>query len=239
MYLENVIVDARNPQRLGRFWEAALGAEGLTDAPEGYETRLSLMDGFTLDFGFPRVPDPSPGPARLHLDLAPGPDQAATVRRLLDLGASHLDIGQGDVPWVVLADPEGHPFCVLEDREVYRGTGPVAALVLASADPVRDGRFWSWLTEWDSVPDLRLRTVRHPSGRGPHLELVPETAPAGQEKNPLHLDVRLEAGDDPDDVGAAIIARGGRALDPGWGDLPWRVYADPSGNEFCVLPSRE
>lgn len=237
MYLENVIIDARDPQRLGRFWETALGAVGLTDAPEGYETRLNLTDRFTLDLGFPRVPDPSPGPARLHLDLAPGPDQAVTVDRLLDLGASHLDIGQGDVPWVVLADPEGHPFCVLDEREVYRGTGPLAALVLASADPERDCGFWSWLSGWDTVPDRRPRTVRHPSGRGPHLEFVPEAAPAGEAKNPLHLDVRLEDGDDPDDVRAAIVARGGRALEPGWGELPWRVYADPSGNEFCVLPA--
>ncbi|MCM3659903.1 hypothetical protein M3148_02665 [Georgenia satyanarayanai] len=77
----------------------------------------------------------------------------------------------------------------------------------------------------------------YPSRRGPLLELWPEPAPKGDAKNRIHLDVRLEPGDDVDAVAAGIIARGGRELGPGWGDLPWRVYADPSGNELCVLPA--
>jgi hypothetical protein len=52
---------------------------------------------------------------RFHLDLAPypGDDQAAEVARLRALGATDADVGQGDVPWTVLADPEGNQFCVL------------------------------------------------------------------------------------------------------------------------------
>ena len=48
------------------------------------------------------------------LDLAPAPigGQAAEVERLLSLGARRIDIGQGDVPWVVLADPDDNEFCV-------------------------------------------------------------------------------------------------------------------------------
>ena len=52
---------------------------------------------------------------RLHFDLAPD-DQAGEVARLLALGARRIDIGQGTVPWVVLADPEGNEFCVLPPR---------------------------------------------------------------------------------------------------------------------------
>jgi hypothetical protein len=56
---------------------------------------------------------------RLHLDLAPfaGDDQTAEVARLEGLGATRVDVGQGDVPWVVLADPEGNEFCVLTSRD--------------------------------------------------------------------------------------------------------------------------
>ena len=72
----------------------------------------------------------------------------------------------------------------------------------------------------------------------PLLELCPESAPKGTTKNRLHLDIRLEAEDDPDDVATSIAARGGRELPPQWGELPWRHHADPSGNEFCVLPAR-
>src|SRR4051812_7304127 len=113
MFLENIVIDAVEPQRLGRFWEAVLGTERLTDVPEGFETRLAVEGGPVLDLCFPRVPEPVSVPPRLHLDLSGGVHLAAEVERLLGLGARHLDLGQGDVPWVVLADPEGNPCCVI------------------------------------------------------------------------------------------------------------------------------
>ena len=50
-----------------------------------------------------------PGARWLGLDHRDNP-------RLLDLGARHADVGQGDASWVVLADPEGNEFDVLADR---------------------------------------------------------------------------------------------------------------------------
>ncbi len=237
MYLENVVFDAVDPQRLGRFWEAVLGCERLTDAHEGFETRLTVEGGPVLDLCFQRVSRPPDDPLRLHLDLIGADRQAEQVDRVLGLGARHLDIGQRDAPWVVLADPEGNPFCVMEDRAEYTDTGPIAALPLDSADPDRDAEFWSWLTGWTGVTSVAPRALRHPSARGPLLELCREAGPKGAAKNRLHLDVRLETGDDPDGVAAGITERGGRELHPDWGQLPWRHYADPSGNEFCVLPA--
>lgn len=240
MYLENLVVDSVDPQRLGRFWEAVVGGERLTDAPGIFETHLAVDGGPELDLCFQPVADPPQDPPRLHLDLAGGSRQAEEVERLIGLGARRLDIGQGDVPWVVLADPEGNACCVLEERAEYADSGPLAALVLRSADPARDAGLWSWLTGWTETTssDPGSRSLRHPSSRGPLLELLPEQAPKGPAKNRLHLDVRLEAGDDPDAVGAGIAERGGRELHLGFGDLPWRHFADPSGNEFCVLPAR-
>ena len=49
---------------------------------------------------------------RLHLDLRPA-GQSAEVARLEELGARQVDVGQGDVSWVVMADPEGNEFDVL------------------------------------------------------------------------------------------------------------------------------
>ena len=171
-------------------------------------------------------------------DLRGGADQEEIAQRLRELGASDLDIGQGEVPWIVLADPEGGAFCVMEEREAYVGTGPIAALPLDSADPSRDAAFWAWLSGWTPAPGVAPRTLRHPSGRGPLLELCPEPAPKQPgSKNPIHLDVRLEPDDDPDAVAAGISARGGEEFFPDWGELPWRVFRDPSGNEFCMLPA--
>ena len=243
MYWENVVVDAVDPQRLGRFWETVLGGTTLTVEPGLLETRVSVDGGPTLDFCFQRVPEPPSEPQRLHLDLRGGDQQAEVVERLQGLGATHLDIGQGDVPWVVLADVEGNPFCVMEARSSYVDTGPVAALPLDSADPDRDAAFWSWLTGWTPAEGAGLVALRHPSRRGPLLELCPEQAPKGPfpaEKNRMHLDLRLEPGDDADAVAAGISQRGGREVfHPDWGDLPWRFFLDPSGNDFCVLLARD
>jgi Glyoxalase-like domain len=237
MYLENIVVDAVEPQRLGRFWEAALSTERLTDEADGFETRLTVDGGPVLDLCFQRVPEPASQQPRLHLDLLGGTRQNQEVERLLELGARHVDIGQRDVPWVVLADPEGNPFCVMEERAAYTGTGPIAALPLDCAEPDRDATFWAWLTGWTDAAGVAPRTLRHPSMRGPLLELCPESTRKGRAKNRLHLDVRLEAGEDADRVAADIAERGGRAFFPDWGELPWRTYLDPSGNEFCVLPA--
>lgn len=238
MYLENLVFDALEPQRLGRFWEAVVGAERLSDDADALETRLTVEGGPVLDLCFQRVPKAPTNEPRLHLDLLGGARQGEVVDRLIELGARRLDIGQGDVGWVVLADPEGNACCVMEEREEYADTGPIAALPLDSGDPERDADFWAWLTGWVDVSGVAPRTLRHPSLRGPLLELCPESAPKTAAKNRLHLDVRLEAGEDPDDVAASIVERGGRELHPEWGaGLRWRLYADPSGNDFCVLPA--
>ncbi len=66
---------------------------------------------------FAHVPEGKTVKNRLHLDVNPTDrEQDAEVRRLLDLGARHADVGQGDESWVVLADPEGNEFCVLAGR---------------------------------------------------------------------------------------------------------------------------
>jgi len=240
MYLENLVVDAHDPRALGRFWEALLGAgPALTDEPDAYETRLTVPDGLVLDLCFQRVPEPVRPAPRLHLDIRGGARQAEVVQRALELGAGHLDIGQGDVPWVVLADPEGNPFCVMEGRPEYTTSGPIAALPLDSADPARDAAFWAELSGWQPVSSAMPAALQHPSGRGMLLELCPEPAPKAEgAKNRLHLDIRLERGEDAEAVAARVVELGGRALDPGWGELPWRVMTDPSGNEVCLLPAR-
>jgi Glyoxalase-like domain len=240
--LENIVWDARDPHRLGRFWAAALGAEPITNEPDAVEARIRLTDDFFLDLCFQRVARPSASPARLHPDLSGGARQQEVVQRLLDLGAERADIGQGAVPWVVLTDPEGNAFCVMDDREVYRDTGPIAALPLDSADPDRDAAFWTAITGWMPCAETAgaatpgaatpgAATLRHPSGVGPLLALCHEPEPK-RGKNRLHLDVRRDAGDDH--IVERVLDWGATPL-PDPSDLPWLVFTDPSGNEFCIL----
>jgi predicted enzyme related to lactoylglutathione lyase len=239
MYLENLAIDARDALVLGRFWEALLGGVTLTDEKDLFETRITVPDGPALDLCFQNVPEPRLPHPRLHLDVAGGARQAEVVQRALDLGATHLDIGQHDVPWVVLADPEGNPFCVMEERPEYATSGPLAALPLDSADPARDAAFWAELSGWQPVSSAMPAALRHPSGRGVLLELCQEPSPAPPGlKSRLHLDIRLETGDDEDAVLARVVELGGREFDAEWGELPWRVVTDPSGNVLCLLPAR-
>jgi hypothetical protein len=66
---------------------------------------------------FARVPEGKVVKNRLHIDVNPTDrEQDEEVRRLLDLGARRVDIGQGEQSWIVLADPEGNEFCVLASR---------------------------------------------------------------------------------------------------------------------------
>ncbi|PRC50483.1 glyoxalase, partial [Mycobacterium sp. ITM-2017-0098] len=63
--------------------------------------------------GFQKVPDPTPGKNKVHLDFH-GADKEAEVARLVGLGARETgrhNFG-ADFDWVVLADPEGNAFCV-------------------------------------------------------------------------------------------------------------------------------
>jgi predicted enzyme related to lactoylglutathione lyase len=101
-------------QQVGYFWSAALGWPLVWDQDEETAIR-SPHGGPKITWGGPPL-EPKSGPKyRLHLDVAPpvDGDQHAEVERLLSLGATRVDIGQGDVSWVVLADPDGHEFCVL------------------------------------------------------------------------------------------------------------------------------
>src|SRR5699024_631815 len=149
-----------------------------------------------------------------------------------------LDIGQGEVPWTVLADVEGGAFCVMEEREAYAATGPLAALPLEVADPARGAEVRARVSGWVAADGSVPPTLPQPPPGGPPRGQAPEPAPKRADaKNPIHLDVRLEPGDDADEVAAGIEARGGRELHPDWGELPWRVFQDPSGNELCVLPA--
>jgi hypothetical protein len=107
---EQVVVDAEDPARLARWWAEALGYVIVNEAPDEVEIRRTPaeMPGLL----FTPVTEVKKGKSRLHLDLRPD-DQEAEVERLVGMGARYADIGQGDVPWVVLADPEGNEFCVL------------------------------------------------------------------------------------------------------------------------------
>jgi predicted enzyme related to lactoylglutathione lyase len=108
-------INCDGSQEVGYFWSAALGWPLVWDQDEETAIRAPGGVGPFLTWG-PPVP-PKLAKNRLHLDIAPEHgDHRAEVDRLVSLGATHIDIGQGHVDWVVMADPDGNEFCVLTPR---------------------------------------------------------------------------------------------------------------------------
>jgi len=105
-----VVVDSKDPEGLARFWSQVLDFEIEDSSPE--EVFMSLRSGGGHNVLFVKVADDKVVKNRLHFDLRPD-DKDAEVARVLALGATRVDIGQRDVTWEVLADPEGNEFCIL------------------------------------------------------------------------------------------------------------------------------
>ena len=114
--ITDLVLNCVDPEAPALFWCAVLGYTEL----ERDETGVSLgppgggaRPGMTLL----RSTDPKVGTLRLHLDVnTTDGDQDSELARLLSVGARPVDIGQGDVSWHVLADPEGHEFCLLRSK---------------------------------------------------------------------------------------------------------------------------
>ena len=122
--LSGVVIRASDARSLSEFWTRVLG-EDVVDGANGLALSFVEADG------------PKTAKNRVHLDLKGGPEQ---LERLLELGAVRADIGQGDVPWEVLADPEGNEFCLQPPTPVDElggdaaGSGAVTSSLLAADD---------------------------------------------------------------------------------------------------------
>src|SRR4051812_1117104 len=113
--LYTVVVDAEDPRALARFWAGVLDYQTVYDSDD--EVVIAKDENTYPGLIFVKVQDPKTVKNRVHIDLNPE-DRDAEVERIIGLGATRADVGQGDeVTWVVLADPEGNEFCVLRARE--------------------------------------------------------------------------------------------------------------------------
>lgn len=224
---------ARDPARLAEFWSGVLGwpADGLDP------TVLVPNDdtGFVIDFF--SLLEPKIGSNQMHVDLTSTSleDQRQTVARALRLGARHHDVGQReDEEHVVLADPEGNEFCVIEPGNAFLADcGFIGAL--AGDGSQRVGYFWSEALGWPLVWDQDEETaIRSPQG-GPKITWGgPPVAPTiGPTRLRFDL-VPPTGGDRPAEVDRLVAL--GASLLGGGTDNGHRVrLTDPDGNELGVL----
>jgi hypothetical protein len=108
-----IVIDAVRPHRIADFWCSVLGWQ-IIDQDAGVIT-IAAADRSWPMIDVAPVPESKIIKNRLHFDLrADGVSTAEELKRLLQLGARRVDVGQPtDASWVVLADPEGNEFCLL------------------------------------------------------------------------------------------------------------------------------
>ena len=116
-----LILDSHEPRKLADFWSEVLGYKTLEEDDSVVEigpeepTAEGIRQGpIPPTLVFVTVPEDKAMKNRIHIDVSPiDCTREQEVERLLALGAKHVDVGQGEQSWVVLADPEGNEFCVL------------------------------------------------------------------------------------------------------------------------------
>ncbi|WP_332838667.1 VOC family protein [Nocardia bovistercoris] len=230
--------DADRPRSVAGFWAELLGWQVAVDRPDEVDIAANDPDGLEIALTFLPAEHAKRGKNRIHLDLASRSldHQCVQVDRALALGARPIDIGQGAVPWVVLADPEGNEFCVLEPREQYVDTGAIAAIVVDTTDPLRLAAFWSAASGWPLGYDTaEVAGLRSATGLGSWLEFV-RTGESKSGRNRLRLDLTSFPADDPALEVERLRAAGAIPLAAGsLGAAPGLPLADPETNEFCLL----
>jgi predicted enzyme related to lactoylglutathione lyase len=219
---------AHDPAGLSRFWAGLLGWTVADD-----DATLEPTDDTGFRLRFLPTAEPKILQNRMHFDLTSTSleGQQDTVARALALGGRHIDVGQlPEEGHVVLADPEGNEFCVIEPGNNFLADcGFVGALSCDGSQEV--GYFWSQALGWPLVWDQDQETaIRAPHG-GPKITWGGPPLMPKPPRNRLHLDVAAD-GEQQAEV-ERLLSLGATQLDVG--EAGAVVLADPDGNEFCVL----
>ncbi|MGI8332381.1 VOC family protein [Actinomadura scrupuli] len=113
-----IVLGVEDVRRAADFWSEALGYVPRDDEVKDDWTVLMPAVGSGVQLALDVSETPVQEYPRVHLDLYAGDaaDQAAEVERLISLGASRVDwdLYPEDPDFVVLADPDGNRFCVID-----------------------------------------------------------------------------------------------------------------------------
>jgi predicted enzyme related to lactoylglutathione lyase len=229
--------DANDPRQLAPFWAGVLGREMADDSHDGIALLPGDDAGFRIRFQPTQEPKTGLNQMHLHLTSTSLEDQQRTVARALGAGARHIDVGQRpEEGHVVLADPEGNEFCVIEPGNTFlAGCGFLGELACDGSQEV--GYFWSEALGWPLVWDQDQETaIQSPRGGTKIAWGGPPLRPKIR-KNRLHFDLGPSDGDQQAEVDR-LVSLGATRIDIGHGEVSRVVMADPDGHEFCLLTPR-
>lgn len=230
--LISLVFASPDPERLAEFWGGLLGQDLTIDrgAPA-----LAALPEVGFGIRFVASSDDTWGPNQMHPDLKPSsvPEQRSAVRRALELGARHLNVGQGpDAEHVVLADPDGNELCILEPGGTFLAGCPFFSS-LAGDGLAHVGYFWRDALAWSLVWDQDGETAVQAPGGGPKITWGGEPVGAKLGRNRLHLDLAPSARSNLDAEVVRLVALGARRAEAGCADGV--AMLDTGGNEFCIV----
>ncbi|MEO6999772.1 MAG: VOC family protein [Terracoccus sp.] len=236
-HLVALSIDAIDPVRLARFWSGVLGWDGGKADHDVPLLQPNDATGFPIRF-LPRD-EQKRGPNQMHFDLTSTSmeGQQETVSRVIRLGGRHIDVGQRpEEGHVVLADPDGNEFCVLEPgNQFLADCGFLGALACDGTQQV--GYFWSEALGWPLVWDQDQETaIRSPHG-GPKISWGGPPLNPRLGKNRLSFDLAPASDADQEAEVERLLSIGATRLDADQRDGTRVALADPDGNEFCLLTS--
>ena len=233
-----ICFNSTRPSDLARFWSGLLGWE-LSDGPGD---DVAILPPGTAGFRIRFLPSrqPKTGRNQAHFDLtsASPEEQQQTVARALELGGKHIDVGQlPEEGHVVLADPDGNEFCVIEaGNKFLADTGVIGALACDGTQEV--GYFWSKALRWPLVWDQDQETaIQSPNGGTKITWGGPPVSPkTGTDR--LYLELALAADADREAEVQRLISLGATRIGTGESNADGTLMLDPDGNEFSVRRPR-
>ncbi len=225
-----VALDVEDPEAVGSFWG------GLLDRRVVHEAGGALLPAVGTQVGLRFTAASTEQPDRtwlhLHLTSTSVADQQRIVAKALRLGGRHLDVGQlPDEDHVVLGDPAGNAFCVIEPGNGFlAGCGPLGEVTCEGSRDV--GLFWRDALGWSLVWDHDQETAIQSAAGGTKISWGGPPASPKRTRNRQRFDLVAL---DPRREGERLVALGATRLGVPNGKIE---LADPDGNEFSVRPDR-
>lgn len=229
-----IALDAAVPAQLAAFWARALRWD-ITEHGRGVE--LVPTDATSFRVVLQPVTNEKVGANRIHFDLTTASldDQRDTVTELVEIGASHIDIGQRpDEGHVVLADPDGNELCIIEPQNRFLASCPRLGAV--NCDGTRAlGHFYSQALGWPLVWDQDEETaIQAPDGTGPKITWSGPPLMPKPSRERFHFHLAPADGATVQSVADHLAHVGAtpseRHVCPGAVGL-----ADVDGNDFCLV----
>ena len=231
-----LVMDSSSPRELAQFWARALRWDVNTAVLDELQVLPTHATSFRLLIRQGGGAKVARNPIHFDLTSRSLDDQQSSVTDLLEHGAKAADVGQtGDEGHVVLQDPEGNEFCVIEPGNRFLASCPRLGSV--NCDGKDLGYFFSAALGWPLVWDQDEETaIQAPTGDGPMITWSGPPLMTKSDRERIHFHITPTGGTSIDAALDELLRLGATRLgDDGLGCLGVVALADVDGNKLCLV----